>query len=594
MDNKDSSPEIKKPRKHLIRTLKKSDGSITAFVLRAGTPKQKVISVRDILTVLSYIFAFGVMMVSVVITLYYVIVASRNEFHSDCTDTLMWANASYESGSVYDPDFKYACFLPFGVNLIMQPLIHLTGLSLTTHILGMTGFFLIITLMFFIMQNVIGTGARGAALGTAVFLAMTLSSRKLREIFWGHTIYYTLGILFLIIGIALYFRIMTKGSSLRRINAKNGDTSGMNYSIALTACIFAVFIMLAATDGISAISIFALPLMAAIAAEYFLDMRNRLFSLNTLYMALRVAAVAVMTLLGIFLNNKLIGDLSAGYQEANSMYSAMSTWSDHLRNLPTAWMSLLGVKSMEGQFLMQGLGLNNLFYIFNAVMLAVIPVIATIFYPKYGRSKFGRAMRYWVWIHWAVTVIVLIGYICGVLAVAEWRLTPIVGTSLILSILFIRWAVTRKTAISRLSVILMLPALIVCCMNLSNAASMPSDPHKRNDLFGLEEFLENMELENGYATFWQANSITVLSGNKVKVREVIINDGTVRKRFYQSSKKWYDDMEGKDEYFLLLTNSEYKHLVDSNSELMNEVSEDLEAVINSHSYHVLIFDHNFV
>lgn len=594
MLKKDSSEKNKKPKKHLIQTMKKSDGSISAFVIRPDSPKKKIISVRAIAAFFSYITAFGILTAVVVITLYFVIVASRNEFHSDCTDTLMWANASLESGSVYDPNFRYACFLPFGVNLIMQPLIRITGLSLTTHLLGMTAFFVIITLLFFVMQNVIGTGSRSAALGTAAFLAMTLSSRKLREIFWGHTIYYTLGILFLIIGMALYFRIMSKGNKLRRIRMKKGDTSGMNYSIALTACFFSVFIMLAATDGISAISIFALPLMAAIAAEYFLDTKNKLLSCNTVYAVLRVMIVGVMTILGIILNNRLVGDLSAGYQEANSMYSAMSTWSDHLRNLPTAWLSLLGVKNMEEQFLMKGIGLQNLFYIFNAIMLAVIPIIATICYPKYQRNIFGRALRYWVWIHWSVTVIVLIGYICGVLSVAEWRLTPIFGTSLILSILFVRWAFSQKTAISRISFIMILPAVIVCCMNLANTASMPSDPHKRNDLFGIEEFLEDMELENGYATFWQANSITVISGNKVKVREVLVNDGEVKKRYYQSSKKWFEDMNGKDEYFLLLTNYEYSQLKTGGSDLLNEATEDLETEINSHTYHVLVFDHNIV
>lgn len=594
MTDKASSPKEKAPKKRSLRTLRKKDGSIGAFVLRADTDEPKVVPLRDIGTALSYIAAFGILTVTVVITLYYVIVASRNEFHSDCTDTLMWANASHESGAVYDPNFKYACFLPFGVNLIMQPLISLTGLSLTTHILGMTAFFVLITALFFFMLCTVGTGTRGAAAGTAFFLAMTLSSRKLREIFWGHTIYYTLGILFLIIGTFLYFRIWRKGKALRRLRAKGRDTSRINYRISILGCIFFIFIMLAATDGISAISIFALPFMAAIAAEYFTDTRNRLMSESTIYMVLRVLAFAVMTVLGVVLNQIVVGDLSAGYQEANSMYSAMNTWSDHLRNLPTAWLSLLGVKNMEGQFLMEGRGLTNLFYILNAVLLAVIPVVATFFYPKFGRSIFGKALRYWVWIHWSVTGIVLIGYICGVLSVAEWRLTPIAGTALILSILFVRWAVSQKTAISRMSVLLALPAVIVCCINLTNTATMPADPHRNNDLFGIEEFLENTGLENGYATFWQANSITVISGNKVKVREILVNDGTVKKRHYQSSKQWFTDMEGEDEYFLLLTNSEYRYLISSDADILDEVQEDLETEINKHIYHVLVFDHNIV
>ena len=48
---------------------------------------------------------------------YYTVFPSRGAFHSDCTDTLMWALASHEGGSLFNPDFKYACLLD-GICLI--------------------------------------------------------------------------------------------------------------------------------------------------------------------------------------------------------------------------------------------------------------------------------------------------------------------------------------------------------------------------------------------------------------------------------------------------------------------------------------------
>ena len=178
------------PRKKSgIGVRRHSDGRISAFVLNEGTPKQRIIKPAVFGRYYLSTFAFFIFAATVIATLYYIIVLSRSEFHADCTDTIMWANASYESGKVYDPDFKYACFLPFGTNLIMYPFLKIFGLSLTTHIIGMTGFFLILTVSFFLMMLRTGAKFTGAAMGTSAFLALTLSSRKLREIFWGHTIY---------------------------------------------------------------------------------------------------------------------------------------------------------------------------------------------------------------------------------------------------------------------------------------------------------------------------------------------------------------------------------------------------------------------
>ena len=592
MAENSSDAETKKKRR--LNITRKNGSSANTYQLDNGIDRFKAIDFNSLGTSLTYFFSFFIFLTVAAATLYYVAAGSKNEFHSDCTDTLMWANASYESGSVYDPNFRYACFLPFGVNLIMQPLIHLFGLSLTTHLIGMAAFFIIITAFMFLMQVSVGMGLRSAALGTSVFLAVTLSSKKLREIFWGHTIYYTLGILFLLIGITLYFNLIKTCRQANRKSLQDRESVGTVIHITLLICGLALFIMFAATDGISAISIFTLPFMAAIAAEFFTDIRNRLTGKRAFRTVTVLISIGIMTMLGIILNQQWVGDLTAGYQDANSMYSSMDTWPEHVRKLPMAWLSLLGAESMEGQKLMEGSGLNNLFYIINALFLAVIPVIATCFYTKYQRNRFGKAIRYWIWIHWAVTSIVLLGYICGVLSVAEWRLTPVFGTALILSILFIRWALLQNKTISRIAVILALPAVIVSCMNTMNTVHMPSDPHENNDLFGLTDLLEDMELCNGYATFWQTNAVTVISGNKVKVREIVLKDNVIAKRHYQSSKQWFKDMEGKQKYFLLLTEYEYRQLKDKGADVIKEADEDLETEVNEHIYHILVFDHNIV
>ena len=49
-------------------------------------------------------------------------------------------------------------------------------------------------------------------------------------------------------------------------------------------------------------------------------------------------------------------------------------------------------------------------------------------------------MRILIWSHWASTALVMVGYICGLLSAANWRLSPVVGTSMVISLAFLQWA----------------------------------------------------------------------------------------------------------------------------------------------------------
>ena len=51
-------------------------------------------------------------------------------------------------------------------------------------------------------------------------------------------------------------------------------------------------------------------------------------------------------------------------------------------------------------------------------------------------------MRILLWAHWTVTGLILVGYLCGALSVANWRLSPIVCTASILFLVYISRAIT--------------------------------------------------------------------------------------------------------------------------------------------------------
>ena len=79
------------------------------------------------------------------ICLYYIVCLSKGDFHSDCTDSLYWANATVESGKVFDENFRYAAMLPFSASLWFIPIIKLFGVTMRAQIIGMSVFLVLFT-----------------------------------------------------------------------------------------------------------------------------------------------------------------------------------------------------------------------------------------------------------------------------------------------------------------------------------------------------------------------------------------------------------------------------------------------------------------
>ena len=216
-------------------------------------------------------------------------------------------------------------------------------------------------------------------------------------------------------------------------------------------------------------------------------------------------------------------------------------------------MTLLGLEDIPDKKLMSGESIMNLIRIITALILAVLPVAATCCYAKY-RGQSGRQMRILLWAHWTVTGLILVGYLCGALSAANWRLSPIVCTAFIVSMAFLRWAITKQKTMQRAAGVLCVPLACFCLLSACNVLLLPTNAEEVNVQYQLTNMLEKQGLTYGYATFWHANAITVISGEKLKVRNVSINENGVQKATYQTDSRWYEDQPEQKNYFLLLNN----------------------------------------
>lgn len=546
---------------------------------------------KDFKVGFKFAVSLEVLLLAVAIVVYYILFPSKGEFHSDCTDTIYWAKATYDSGKLLSPDFQYACLLPFGGSLLMLIFMPFFGLSMMTHTLGMLLFFLLFLTGFCLMLKEMHWNFHWICGAAAVLLMVVSSSEKLREIFWGHTIYYSLGILFLFYGLFLLFRL---GNLLERkaILGESKKEKSCRIHACITLAALLIFFLLCSTDQVTALTIFALPILAAVFLERLLDRGTPLTDRKNSITLLLLLLLGVMILCGMILGQHWAGGITADYADSYSNYASQSTWLGHIQAFPLAWLTLLGLEDIPGTPLMDGDSVKNLIRMATAILLLVLPIAATCCYSKY-EGKSGKQIRILLWVHWVMTALIMVGYICGYLSVANWRLSPIVCTSTVVSMGFVHWAISNRTVMNRVSGVLCIPIVCFCVLSAWNVAALPKDYNQENVQYQLVDVLKEHGLTYGYATFWNANAMTVISNSEVLVRNVEVNESGVVPAQYQTSQSWYEDQPNQEEYFLLLNQEEYDTLLNRLDPLLRQAQRSFSVDDkNGVSYWVLVFSEN--
>lgn len=516
---------------------------------------------------LTALFAFG----SLATVLYYIIFPSAHFFHSDCTDTILWAQASYDAGALFNPDFGYAAMLPFGGTMLMIPFIGIFGVSMTTHHIGMVLF----TLLFFASVWFLCRSLRFSlptsfsALG--VFALILCSSAKMREIFYEHVIYYS-------IATAIIFVLL---SLLIRFREQLGDNSS---TVKLIVISFAtvIFSALSALDGMQVIATGIFPVLFAAVFEIFLEKDRKLFdkeNRKTIYFCMVCGA---STIVGMWLLAVLSNGVTAGYAGAFSQYANMNEWLTNLGKFPEHWFALFGVDAAYGMGIFSAESIVNIIRIAAAAIIAIVPVIALIFF-----KKFDYASKLLILAHYGVSAVIMFGYIFGILSAANWRLSPMICTGIMICFASFRAAKSHVLAV-RFSVIAACVLVLMSGISVKAIAEMEKNGIEHNRNYQLAKVLEENGLEYGFATFWNSQAITVLSDSKVRVSNTDINENGIAPCYYQANQQWFTQQEGIDEYFVLVSDHELSILQQTDDWM--QFSDVVEDVIEIEGYKIFIFN----
>lgn len=474
--------------------------------------------------------------------IYYIVGPSPAYFHSDCSDTIFWAQASHDAKSLFNPDFGYAAILPFGGTLIMWPLVSLFGVSMTAHKIGMVIFSLLFFAAIYILCKSVSFGKTLSltAVGTTAFVL--LSSEKLREIFFEHVIYYSIGIVIICVMLSLYIRFTDKYPDLSR-----------KQMIVFSLLIY-VFSFMSALDGTQVISCAVLPVIFAAGCEILFS-KEKLFSKNNVPAYFFCGIVLVSTVIGLLALNAETANLGVGYADAYSNYSDMGEWLNNFLKLPVHWFELFGVDAAYGMNIFSAESIVNVIRIAAALILGLAPVAALLFI-----NRFDRASKLLVFSHFGMTGVIMFGYIFGLLSAANWRLSPIICTAVLICIAFIR-IFKPHIVLKRVAAGVVCIFMLLSTVNLGTVASMPSNGVENNGYYPLIQYLKSQGLEYGFSTFWHSQTITVLSDSEIRIANTDINENGVTPCAFQTNKNWFGKQKGIDRYFLLCTVHELQTLM---------------------------------
>ena len=513
---------------------------INNFIYEDGEKKS------TLCTVLTWVAAVLLALVGVATVIYYIVGPSEYYMTSDCTDSLLWAQATLESGKLVSPDFHYAAVIPFGGNLIFLPWLAIFGYSMAAQIAGLCTYAVLLFAAVVYLARGLGYKWYVAGGMLSVLVLILSSSAKLREIMWEHIFYYNLGILFFCFGMGLAVRIFKKGGFV------DGERRGLVNFIVLSS-ILTVFTAACATNGLQSLVCFILPVFGAMFAVCLLDGETKLLSKRNLWALIPLAAVGIATLVGLKLTDTVTGGVTAGYQEAYSTYSDMSTWTDNFLGMFKNWFTLLGVSVTKADPLMSEDSIINMIRIFGSLLLLGAPIVMLCGYKNIKNS----AVKMLLIGHFAVSAFMIFASVFGNLGGANWRLTPMVGTAALATFAYGADLIARRGVAARVGALILAFMLLVAVVPVLDIKGMSEEEVDKYDAHLITEALKERGLEHGYATFWRSQIITMLSGEEIKCRVINDNVSVPTKRDYQSADSWYEDVEGEDEYFLLLTFNEY-------------------------------------
>ncbi len=516
------------------------------------------------------------------VAMYYISGPLLAEFHSDYTDSLLWANVTAETGDILSTKFNYAAILPFGAPLWMVPILKIFGYGRTAFQLSMVVFTLVFISSSYYFFRSLKWQRLIAAAATSCLCLLLSGSDVLLEMMWGHTIYYSLSLL---------FWLLLMGLTLHLLDTTRSWKKGNKIRISTILELVAVTILCAgcATDGSQMLALGVLPVLGALVAWAFFDDSPLISKANLCKCALAglmlVASGIGMVILFLITKG---GTISSTYASSHLAWDSHTKWMNNLLHIFPSTAQLYNADTAAGQklftfgSLVRGLKILMLMVVFAA------PVAMLLRYRKLNDST-----KLALWGHFVVTGVIGFMYVFGILNDGNWRLIPCLGTGIIVTILWIHDLFAGSRVEKRLATVLAVLLAVVCLLNVALIGKMPRKV-QQNKYWNVTQALQEKGYDYGYATFWNSHPIALLSDNKIQITSVEQEGTELAPLYYQNYDREFIPQEDRDTCFLLLEQAELENLQKGQYWQRLKSCRQLVDSFECGEFIVLVFDGNVI
>lgn len=444
------------------------------------------------------------------------------EFNSDTADSLFWATAAREAGAIASPTFHYNYFIPFGDGILLRPLLSVCKSGVTAMRISMTVFLAAFSAASFALFRSMKWSRSACWLSVALVLTVASSTPKMREIYFGHALFYSLGTLFLFLSLSIAPDPAGSASASRQTRIVRGS-------------LFALCMAWASSCGKPLLLYVVVPVFGAWFFVRSADPRPWSKDRDEATLLPGVLGACAGLALFHFLSRDILPIEYAAFYER---FASPFEWWDHVEKLAAQWIELVcpfgpvsvPIASIDGFPLAGQIAL--------AILFAFAPVLGLVRIRMFSqREKMLLAG------HWILAAEVLFYWTFGTVSDANWRLCPVVLSATAATACVIRNLLCAENVFGRrMAVVAAASVAIVCLMVNLRTVRLSGDRSAWRTPGSLLPLLESTGIADGYCTdYWFANAITVLSGNRFRLREVErAGKGKWKGRPYLTDDRWFE------------------------------------------------------
>jgi len=460
------------------------------------------------------------------------------EFHADTTDTLLWAAASLDAGSVVSPTFRYAYFIPFGGNCFLVPFLALFGTGVTALRCGMTAFLVVFVFAAYALFRSLKWRRATCWLSIALVLTVASATPKMREIYFGHILYYSLGTFFFFLGLAFAPDPCGAEEETHRRKVVRGT-------------VFALVMAWAASCGMPLLLYAVVPVLGGWMLVRIADPRPVSKDRDGAAFLPGALGAGAGLALFLFLSLRL---LPVDYADSYGWFSQPARWWMNLAGLLGQWVLLFCPTFGENVPIASGEGIPVVGQIALSFLLGFMPVFAL-----WRIRSFSPRERMLVAGHWILASGILFFWTFGNISDANWRLSPLVLSSAAVTVCYAKkLLVDGMVFLRRLAGAMVIFLIAICVLMNLRTVLLPGNQEIWNRPGALIPVLETIGVKDGYCTdFWFSNVTTVLTGERFRIREVIRKDDFWQGRRFNTDDRWFEsDPERSRTVFICFPNEE--------------------------------------